>query len=286
MNKITRPISHQIVTGKDRVQSEVGQYRTCVSQSDRGKFFSETSGFPCKLSFYHCFILSTIIWRRYNRTIWGPVPAQSHPTSRIQNNNNNNNKFWEELIPYFHWYDTENIENEKIRDTHIQTARWFYKPAFITLLSLLWRKKQAYVITLLSVCLCITPHQLLKAWTSLHETWYAYHGAWTYLNGTLHKSLSSVCVSVCVYLLSLLGDGSVKTFPRQQRIVGGVIFYAVRVISKESRRLVLPRCSCFKIRKVAPKYCKIQWWMYVKRGMNLRTPKEMNFMTNWAGTSF
>jgi hypothetical protein len=46
----------------------------------------------------------------------------------------------------------------------------------------------------------------------------------------------SICVS-----LSLLGNGSVSTIPRQRRIVGGVCFYAVRVVSKESRRLVLPR---------------------------------------------
>jgi hypothetical protein len=50
--------------------------------------------------------------------------------------------------------------------------------------------------------------------------------------------------------LSLLGSGSVKTLPRQRihtqqrRIVGLVVLYAVRVVSKESRRLVLPRTSC------------------------------------------
>jgi hypothetical protein len=47
-------------------------------------------------------------------------------------------------------------------------------------------------------------------------------------------------------LLSLLGKGSVNTFPRQRIIDGGVIFCAV-VVSKESRRLVLPRTSCTKI---------------------------------------
>jgi hypothetical protein len=43
--------------------------------------------------------------------------------------------------------------------------------------------------------------------------------------------------------LSLPGNGSVITFPRQRRIVRGD-FYAVRVVSKESRRLVLRRTSC------------------------------------------
>jgi hypothetical protein len=50
---------------------------------------------------------------------------------------------------------------------------------------------------------------------------------------------------VYVYIpLSLSGNSSVKTFPRQRRIVVGVVFYAVRVVSKESSRLVLPRTSC------------------------------------------
>jgi hypothetical protein len=50
-------------------------------------------------------------------------------------------------------------------------------------------------------------------------------------------------VGLCVPL-SLLGNNSVKKFPRQRRIVVGVIFYAVRVVSKKIRRLVLPRISC------------------------------------------
>jgi hypothetical protein len=32
---------------------------------------------------------------------------------------------------------------------------------------------------------------------------------------------------------------------RTNRIVGGIVFYVVHVVSKESRRLVLPRASCF-----------------------------------------
>jgi hypothetical protein len=37
---------------------------------------------------------------------------------------------------------------------------------------------------------------------------------------------------------------SVNTFLRQRTIAGGVVFYAVRVVSKGSKRLVLPRTSC------------------------------------------
>jgi hypothetical protein len=40
---------------------------------------------------------------------------------------------------------------------------------------------------------------------------------WSHLNGVLHKSFPSVCVSVFVCLLSLLGNSSVNTF-QQQRI--------------------------------------------------------------------
>jgi hypothetical protein len=108
-----------------------------------------------------------------------------------------------------------------------------------------------------------------------------YHGTSLHLSCVLHKSLPSVYVSVCVYVPSLLGNGSVNTFPRQQIHatikelldvcvcgplftplsllgnnsvktfpqqginVGGIVFYVVRVISKESRRLILPRTSCF-----------------------------------------
>jgi hypothetical protein len=39
------------------------------------------------------------------------------------------------------------------------------------------------------------------------------------------------------------GNISINTFPRHRRIVGGVVFYTVRVVSKESRRLILPRTS-------------------------------------------
>jgi hypothetical protein len=61
-------------------------------------------------------------------------------------------------------------------------------------------------------------------------------------------SKESLWVCLCIPL-SLLGNGSVNTFPRQRKIVGGFVFYAVRVVSKESRRLVLSRTSCLIIRQ-------------------------------------
>lgn len=45
-----------------------------------------------------------------------------------------------------------------------------------------------------------------------------------------------------MYLL-FLGNNSVKTFSRQRRIIGGDAFYAFRLMSKESRRLIPPRIS-------------------------------------------
>jgi hypothetical protein len=51
-------------------------------------------------------------------------------------------------------------------------------------------------------------------------------------------------------ILSLLGNGSVNTFPRQRRIVGGVLLYAICVVSKEIRRSVLHRTSCLILKQV------------------------------------
>jgi hypothetical protein len=79
------------------------------------------------------------------------------------------------------------------------------------------------------------PYKRPKAWTSVYKTWYVYHVTWANHNGVLHKFFPSLCVSICVTIL-LLGNGSVKTLPRQRyirnnrRIVGGEFFYAVRVI--------------------------------------------------------
>jgi hypothetical protein len=66
-----------------------------------------------------------------------------------------------------------------------------------------------------------------------------------YLKNHSHQS-----VCLYVYPLSLLGNGSVNTFPRfmntrKNRTVRRVVSYVVRVVSKESRRLVLPGTSSF-----------------------------------------
>jgi hypothetical protein len=43
------------------------------------------------------------------------------------------------------------------------------------------------------------------------------------------RVLSKESLSVCLPLL-LLGNNLVKTFPRQRRIAGGIVFYAIRVL--------------------------------------------------------
>jgi hypothetical protein len=56
------------------------------------------------------------------------------------------------------------------------------------------------------------------------------------------RVVERVCLWVCLCSpLSFLGKNSVKTSPRQRGIVGGVNFYAVRDVKKESTLLVLPR---------------------------------------------
>jgi hypothetical protein len=52
--------------------------------------------------------------------------------------------------------------------------------------------------------------------------------------------------------------------------VGNVILYAVRIVPKENRRLVLPRSYCFKIRLI--KEC----WLADKRNMVLSTREALN----------
>jgi hypothetical protein len=61
-------------------------------------------------------------------------------------------------------------------------------------------------------------------------------------------SKESLWVCQCI-LLSLLANSSVNTFLRQRGFIGGLLFVYAILVSKESRRLILPRisCLCFKI---------------------------------------
>jgi hypothetical protein len=66
------------------------------------------------------------------------------------------------------------------------------------------------------LCICLPLLWILNTWTNFYVTWYVHHGTSVHLNGVLNKSLPSVCVTVCVSSLSLLGNGSVNTFPQRR----------------------------------------------------------------------
>jgi hypothetical protein len=95
-----------------------------------------------------------------------------------------------------------------------------------------------------------------------HLNWYIYRATWVHLSSILHKSLPSVCVSMCIHLsllgsgsvkipLALLRNGSIKTLPRHKytrnnRRIGRVDFYAVSVPSRKVRDLFFPEPVVFK----------------------------------------
>jgi hypothetical protein len=97
-----------------------------------------------------------------------------------------------------------------------------------------------------SACLCVFFLALLFNGSVNTFSWQRIHGTTKEL---LDASFAVRAVSYQGSLwisvpLSLLGNNSVKRFPRRRKIVRGAFFYAVSVISKESRHLVLPRTSC------------------------------------------
>jgi hypothetical protein len=61
------------------------------------------------------------------------------------------------------------------------------------------------------------------------------------------RIVGRVYLWVCLCIALSLLFNSVKTFPWEGRIVGGVVFYAVRVVTKEGRRLIVPRTSCLML---------------------------------------
>jgi hypothetical protein len=81
--------------------------------------------------------------------------------------------------------------------------------------------------------MCISPYQLLNPWTSLYETCMYIMApepmSTAYFINPFHQS-----VYLYVYFrVSLLGTDSANTFPRQRRIVGGVV--SVRSVTYQRR---------------------------------------------------
>jgi hypothetical protein len=96
------------------------------------------------------------------------------------------------------------------------------------------------------VCLC--PYKLLNGLTNLYQTWYVIKElepiSTAYFINPFHESL---CLYMCppiVAMQRLSKHVTAATTTRNKVIVvGGSFFYEVHVVSKESRRLVLPLTS-------------------------------------------
>jgi hypothetical protein len=95
------------------------------------------------------------------------------------------------------------------------------------------------------LCVCISPLSTFDYLANLYEPWYVYHGTWAHLSGVLHKSLPSVCVCMCIFLIVarqwLDRHVPMATNRCRNRRKVGVIFYMVHVISKDSL------CVCLRI---------------------------------------
>jgi hypothetical protein len=89
------------------------------------------------------------------------------------------------------------------------------------------------------------PYQLLNALINIYENWYLYHESWAALNGVFHKSVTSVCVYTPIVARKRLGKHvpAATGISNNRRIVWRVLFYAFRVISKES----LWACLCIRL---------------------------------------
>jgi hypothetical protein len=70
-----------------------------------------------------------------------------------------------------------------------------------------------------------------------------------HLNGALHKSLPPQ-QSMCLYVVRQRFGKNVTSATNTHAIVGRVVLYAVRIVSQESRQLVISRTPCLQ----APMY--------------------------------
>jgi hypothetical protein len=98
--------------------------------------------------------------------------------------------------------------------------------------------KEAYEIDLLSACLCVcVSSQVLSGrvnccWSSPEQSFL--------FSGSV-RTHDTIFVLSKTFACFEIGRTAEKTPPPA---VGRVVFYAARVVSKESRRLFLPRTSC------------------------------------------
>jgi hypothetical protein len=95
------------------------------------------------------------------------------------------------------------------------------------------------------------------------------------------RIVERMCLWVCLLISrSLLGNSSVETLPRQRRIVGGIVLYAVRAVSKESRLLVLPSTSCYVVKKC--NFVDMNWFLFLR---SLHALKIMERFCKYCGTN-
>jgi hypothetical protein len=86
---------------------------------------------------------------------------------------------------------------------------------FFTLLSLFKQNKSRLMRSPSCLCVCIPCINFWMSEPIVMKLVILYHGTWAHLNNVLHKWIPSVCVYICILLL--LGNGSVKTLPRQRK---------------------------------------------------------------------
>jgi hypothetical protein len=73
----------------------------------------------------------------------------------------------------------------------------------------------------------------------MYEAWYIYHGTSTaYVTITSHNSVCLYVYPSVVAKQRLSKNFTTAMNTRNNKIIGRVVFYAVRVVSKESRRSI------------------------------------------------
>jgi hypothetical protein len=125
-----------------------------------------------------------------------------------------------------------------------------------SLLFLFWQNKSRLKRSPCFLCVCMcTPLSSVLEYLN-QSLWNLVCVSWHPSPSQRHMSQippTSLCVCMCTTPTTVrqqLGKhvpAAMKTC--NTRRTGQVIFYAVHIISKESRPLVLPRTSCFKMRK-------------------------------------
>jgi hypothetical protein len=92
------------------------------------------------------------------------------------------------------------------------------------------------------------------------ETWYVYHDTCPHLSGVLHNPSHQPVVA-----RQQLGKNvtAATNTHNNRRIVGGVVFYADQVASKESGRLSLPELAIFPLLKKGPSSEELVIWRLI-----------------------